>query len=116
MAHSAEFKPTPTTDNTHRTGEEEEKNHVMRPIVVVNLDQIMNEVEKTTKSVLSCIDDNQVLYQDQNNSQQHIRDNIPVLGSTNDLHVVNSLSRPASKTTTYGHVRHRDVQRDKHTV
>jgi hypothetical protein len=40
----------------------------MRPIVVVNLDQIMNEVEKTTKSVLSCIDDNQVLYQDQDNN------------------------------------------------
>jgi hypothetical protein len=88
----------------------------MRPVVVVNLDQIMNEVEKTTKSVLSCIDDNQVLYQDQDNNTSgtvYLYLDPPTI---NDLHVVNSLSRPASKTTTYDHVRHRDVQRYKHTV
>ena len=68
MAHSAKFKPTPTTGNTHRMGEEEEKNHVTRLVIIVNLDQLMNEVESTTKGVFSCINNNQVLYQDQDHN------------------------------------------------
>ena len=68
MAHSAESTPMPTTGNTCRMGEDEEKNRVTRPVVVVNFHQLMNEVEATTKSVYSCINDNQVLYQDQDDN------------------------------------------------
>ena len=44
----------------------------MRPIVIVNFDQLMNQVKGTTKSVLSCIDNNQVFYQDENTSGTYL--------------------------------------------
>ena len=57
----------PTTGNTCRMEEGEEKSLVTRPVVVVNLQQMMNVVEVTMKRALSCINDNQVLYQDEDN-------------------------------------------------
>ena len=57
----------PTTGNTCRMEEGEEKSLVTRPVVVINLQQMMNEVEATMKRALSCINDNQVLYQDKDN-------------------------------------------------
>ena len=57
----------PTLGNTCRMEEGKEKSLVTRPVVVVNLQQMMNEVEATMKRALSCINDNQVLYQDEDN-------------------------------------------------
>ena len=57
----------PTTGNTCRMEEGEEKSLVTRLVVVINLQQMMNEVEATMKRALSCINDNQVLYQDEDN-------------------------------------------------
>jgi hypothetical protein len=58
MAQWAGSTLTPTMDTTCRTGEEEEKNHAVRPMVIVNFDQLMNEVEATPKNVFSCTDNN----------------------------------------------------------
>ena len=54
----------PTTGNIRQMGEGEE-NRATRPVVVVNFQQLLSQVEATTRNVYSCINENGVLYQDQ---------------------------------------------------
>ena len=53
-----------TTGNVRRMGEGEE-NGATRPVVVVNFQQLLSQVETTTQNVYSCINEYRVLYQDQ---------------------------------------------------
>ena len=94
----------PTMGTICWTGEKEDKNHVTRPIVLVNFDLLMDEVEATTKSVFSCTDNNM--------TDTHLYLYPPTI-STLQILCQELRSRIAIKSSMHDHICHRDVQRSK---
>ena len=80
----------PRTGTICRTGEEEDKNHAKGPIVIINFDQIMDEVEATTKGVFSCTDDNMT--------------DTFISRSANDHNTAGTTSKTAIETSPNDHV------------